>query len=58
MVVAYKKLNFANILVSNAKKIEFKINLLFYDYSYAAGLPENCGIGRRHFRLKQTQLTE
>jgi len=26
-----KKLNFANILVSNAKKIEFKLNLLFYD---------------------------
>ena len=30
MVVAYNKLNFTNISVSNAKKIEFKPNLLFY----------------------------
>ena len=31
MVVAFNKLNFTNILVSNAKKIEFKLNLLFYN---------------------------
>ena len=28
--VAYNKLNCTNILVSHAKKMEFKLNLLFY----------------------------
>ena len=27
----YNKLNFTNISISNAKKIEFKLNLLFYN---------------------------
>ena len=31
LVVAYNKLNFNNILESNAKKIEFKLNLLLYN---------------------------
>ena len=29
--MAYNKQNFTNISVSNAKKIEFKFNLLFYN---------------------------
>ena len=29
--MAYNKQNFTNISVSNAKKIEFKLNLLFYN---------------------------
>ena len=31
LVVAYIKLNLTNISVSNAKKIEFMLNLLFYN---------------------------
>ena len=31
LVVAYIKLNHTNISVSNAKKIEFMLNLLFYN---------------------------
>ena len=31
LVVVYNKLNLNNILVLNAKKIEFKLNLLFYN---------------------------
>ena len=29
--VAYNKLNFTNISISNAKKIEFELNLSFYN---------------------------
>ena len=29
--MAYSKLNYTNISISNAKKIEFKLNLLFYN---------------------------
>ena len=29
--MAYHKLNFTDISVSNAEKIEFKLNLLFYN---------------------------
>ena len=31
LLVAYNKMNCTNISVSNAKKIEFKRNLLFYN---------------------------
>jgi len=44
------RLNFANISVSNAKKIAFEINLYFIIFT--------CSIGRRHFRLEQNHLTE
>ena len=52
--MAYHKLNFTNISVSNAKKIEFKLNILFYNIHLQHEKPEKSDIGRRQFRLKQT----
>ena len=52
MVVAYDKLNFTNISVSNAKKIEFKLNLFFNCFPFR----NYCVITRNKIALAEATI--